>query len=103
VPLTIATSGRTDVRVDLDGELDLAGVAALRQAVEVALRPGGVTGLTIGLAGLRFLDSTGIAGLIRARHLADAYRATFALTGAQGSVAWVLDVAGVGDYLGVRV
>jgi anti-sigma B factor antagonist len=102
VSLTIATSGTGAVRLTLDGELDLGSVAALRAEVEGAFKAGGVTALTIDLAGVRFLDSTGIAGLIRARHLADAYRVPFELVNAQGSVAWVLDVAGVGGYLGVR-
>jgi anti-sigma B factor antagonist len=100
VPLTITAYGTGAVRLSLTGELDLASVGRLRQAVDAAFRAGGVTSLTVDLAGVAFLDSTGMAGLISARRMADAFGASFAATNATGAVAWVLDVAGVGAYLG---
>jgi anti-anti-sigma factor len=99
VPLTIASEGTAEVRLALAGDLDLASEGALRQAVEAAFKAGGVTSLTIDLAGVAFLDSTGVAGLVRARRLADAYQASFGVANATGAVAWVLDVAGVRSYL----
>jgi anti-sigma B factor antagonist len=101
VTLSIQTSTEVDgsVRLALAGEIDLDTVGSLHDAVAAALRGRKPAALAIDLDGVTFIDSTGISGLVRARRLADAYRAAFRVINVTGAARWVLEVAGVLDYL----
>jgi len=82
------------------GELHLGSAEPLREAVAAALRDS-VTRLRLDLAGVDYLDSTGIGTLINARRRADARLVDFEVVGAQGMVAVLLETTGLGDYLGL--
>ena len=70
-----ATSARVEHRVEesgatvisLVGELDVSNAAAVRTAMEPALRQG-VSRLVFDLTGLRFMDSSGIALILEVAH-----------------------------------
>ena len=92
---TTAGSGR--VVVTLTGECDLEGrddlIASLLRAVEDA------EVVVVDLAGVTFMDSSGIHSLVTAHRAArDAGRALH-VTGAAGSVATVLEITGVARLL----
>ncbi|HEY2791011.1 MAG TPA: STAS domain-containing protein [Micromonosporaceae bacterium] len=81
----------------LSGELDLAARDRLSEMAAAAIESSGA--VTIDLADLSFIDSTGIGALVRARHLAEQKRIPYAVVGATGRVADVLALTGVADYL----
>jgi anti-sigma B factor antagonist len=93
---TTAGSGRTVVA--LTGECDLAGrdelIATLLRAVDDAEL------VVVDLAGVTFMDSSGIHGLVTAHRAArDADRALHVVNAA-GTVATVLEITGVSGLLG---
>lgn len=53
-------------RISLHGELDLAGVARVREAIDAVLAQRGATDITVDMAELTFCDSTGLTEFIRA-------------------------------------
>jgi anti-anti-sigma factor len=85
-------------RMRLTGELDLASTARFRDGITQAIT-GGTAHLTVDLAELVFIDSTGIRELVRARAQADSAGVAYRIVGARGQVAEVLDLVGVSDYL----
>ena len=103
-PLTIqATRDGDTLRISLTGELNLAGKSPLRTCVSSYLADPSVRTITIDLAGLTSLDSTGIGALISCLRLADNTGKSLSATGAQGHVAKVLDMTGVTPILAGRV
>ena len=81
--------------VALDGELDLANVEALKVELDQAFEGGGEHAVVIDMAGLTFIDSTGIALLIAALGRAeDSGRLRFVPSQAP-AVVRVLQVTGV--------
>ncbi len=78
------------------GELDLAGAADVREALEELLAAGGRP-LVLDLTELRFLDSSGVAVLIR---LANNFR-PLRIRGAAPPVRRVIEVLGLADRLGL--
>ena len=81
------------VRLELHGELDLTTIVALRSCLDV-LDPRGRV-VVFDLAGISFLDSTGIHELLRARQRCAAEGRRMEVVGAQPTVRRVLDIAGV--------
>jgi anti-sigma B factor antagonist len=63
-----STEGDTSV-LTLAGELDLASTPMLERELE-AIESGGATKILIDLAGVGFMDSTGLQALLRARERA---------------------------------
>ncbi len=92
---TSAQPGR--VMVTLVGECDLAVrdefVSTLLAAVD------GAPVVVVDLARLEFLDSSGLHGLVTAHHTARARGGRLSVVNANGVVADVLDVTGVGALL----
>lgn len=86
------------VRVALAGECDLAVCAQLDEVLSAALSRAPV--VVVDLAGLAFLDSSGIHGLITAHHAALEKGGRLVAVNARGAVATVLDLTGVGLLLG---
>jgi anti-sigma B factor antagonist len=72
------------VEIRLAGELDLATVPQLRQALDAHARSGQT--MVIDLSALDFVDSMGLAALVRARHRAIARGAKLQLVVPQESV-----------------
>ena len=103
-PLTIGAIRDGDtMRVSLTGELDAAGKSPLRTHVRSYLADPAVKTVSINLAGLTALDSTGIGALIGCLRLADDTDKTLSATGAQGHVAKVLDMTGVTGVLAGQI
>jgi anti-anti-sigma factor len=94
-----ATSGGV-VRLDVTGEVDVGTVADLRRTVTEIVVEQGVSELLLDFAGLRFLDSSGIAALVGGYRSAQARGVRFGLLNCTGSVRHVLDVTGMYDLFG---
>lgn len=92
---TSTASGRTVLA--LIGECDLAARDELTTALLAAVASAPV--VVVDVAGLAFLDSTGIHGLVTAHHAARAAGGRLHVVNATGMVANVLDITGVGDLL----
>jgi anti-sigma B factor antagonist len=81
--------------ISLTGEFDLA------VAHQLTDRAGDLTGATvvIDLTGLTFMDSSGIAALVRARNQQAEHGNRLVLTGPVGIVERALDVVGLSDWV----
>jgi anti-anti-sigma factor len=84
-------------RVAVSGEVDLATAPVLRHRLLGVLRDHGPTMLSVDLAGVTFLDCTGINALIAARNAAAATGRQMWVTHPQPIVRQVLDVTGLLD------
>ncbi len=82
--------------VAVAGELDLAGVPALQQALDAAVRESeGV--LLVDLCDLDFIDSTGLTALLRTRALLGREDRALALICPRGDVQRVFELAGISE------
>ncbi len=91
--ITVARAGDGAVRLVLAGETDLATVDLLRDKVDEVLART-ATAVVVDLAGVTYLDSTGIGALINARNRANAHGGTVWVTDPQPMVHHVLDITG---------
>jgi anti-sigma B factor antagonist len=83
------------------GEIDLATVAQLREAVERAIAARAAA-LWIDLTEVEFIDSTGLTAVVRAHHALDDGRCRLAvICPGSGPVRRALDVSGVERFLQV--
>jgi anti-sigma B factor antagonist len=89
------------VRVEVSGEIDLLTVGQLRAAAEEGLREHRPARLEIDLAGVSFLDSSGVNALITLFRLAEAVSCRLVTTNPQHQVARVLVITGVAEHLGL--
>jgi anti-sigma B factor antagonist len=90
--------GPTDLR--LEGDLDLLASEELAKVLlPMCERPDARVG--IDLTRVRFIDSTGIALLLRAHRRAEASGARVSVTGANGPVERVLHATGADEILGI--
>lgn len=85
--------------VHLGGELDLTAKPAVHSIVSRRLNDETITGLVLDLANVTFIDSSGIGALIGCRNLANVIGKPLRAVGAQGRVARVLVLTGVGALL----
>src|SRR5262245_16185177 len=85
--------------VVLAGELDLAGGDAVEDAV-AGLLAEGATRIWVQAGDLRFMDSSGLGGVLAAREKAVEAGAEFRFGPMSEIVARVIDLAGVHDLLG---
>ena len=85
--------------VAVSGEVDLASAPDVEQAIADALRTDGVTTVQVDLSGVRFLDSSGIALLLRGRRDADERAVGYRVTGVRGIAKQVLELTGVLAHL----
>ena len=85
--------------VAVRGELDLATAADLERPLEAALEAG--DSVLIDLGRCEFIDSTGIAMIVRAwqRLEGDGERPRLVICGGNDQVQRVLEVSGVGDSI----
>jgi anti-anti-sigma factor len=101
--LEIATdhaAGRA--RVNVSGEIDLATVDRLIEAVEQSTPPGGV--VEIDLRNVDFMDSAGVAALNRCRRHAQELQAELiVLARAGGPVAQLIEWTGLNGVVDVRL
>lgn len=90
------------VTLVLTGYIDLSNVQLLGEAISKALAEAG--DVTIDLAGVTFLDSTGLREFAGGYQKAEAAGVGYRVTNPRGPVLDVLRIAGMHDYLteGVR-
>jgi anti-anti-sigma factor len=84
------------VRMRLSGELDLSDVESVREAIGEALQGGR---LVLDLADLTFIDSSGIALLLRTTQKAARLDARFSIANPNEQVLATLRMAGVLELL----
>src|SRR3954449_239617 len=100
VPLVIRDGADGDIiRMSLAGEFDLAAVPTVHAHAAGLLERDAVAGVLVDLAGVTFLDSSGIGELVRCRDLAGRAGKRLRVVGAQGQVAAVLDLSGMAAHL----
>lgn len=102
VKLSIDTrpAGKREALLLLRGEVDYSSAQQLRAAITAALS-GDIDRLLISLAGVTFLDSTGIGTLVVARRICDQVRVTLEVRDANPFIARLFEVVGVSQVLGV--
>jgi anti-anti-sigma factor len=95
-PIEVAVEGDGDVvTFRLRGEVDLHAADLLLD--QVLAVPEGCVRVVLDLAGVTFLDSSGIAFLVRARRLHHGAGRELAVVGVQGQPAKVLELTGLDD------
>jgi anti-anti-sigma factor len=112
-PQRIAETSTTDFRcfasfvgadrgaVLVQGEVDLAtGPIVSREVLRLSTPP--VANVTVDLASVTFIDSSGLASLISARDEAAGRGVEVRVTALSATVRLVVDAAGVAEALGVR-
>jgi len=85
--------------VVLTGELELATVTALRRGVDELIAAGRPR-ISIDVAAVSFVDSTGLGALLYTKRRCEAAGGSFALTGVHGRVLRLLEVLGLSRYFG---
>jgi len=94
LPFRVGSARDADVYViEIEGELDMSTASQLERELEAPLADAG-SGLVIDLSGCEFIDSTGIALIVKAWQRLDG-EGGFALCGVGNQVARVLDVTGL--------
>lgn len=96
-PIACRRVGPTAVLV-LSGDLDLAGGDAV-EATVAALVDDGVHDVSVQAQGVRFIDSSGLGGVLAARAKVVEGRGTFRFGPMSDAVARVVDLSGVRDLL----
>jgi anti-sigma B factor antagonist len=91
---TVAIVDDDEVRVVLRGDVDLAVVSELRQALEHALEVASRR-VVVDVSRVDHLDSSGIKVRVRANIRARVTGKEFSLRGARGAIRRVLDITGV--------
>ncbi|HEY2792028.1 MAG TPA: STAS domain-containing protein [Micromonosporaceae bacterium] len=94
-PFDIKVSPGGVTLLTVSGDIDLAVVGQLRDAVATALTQDQVTGVVIDLEAVTFMDSTGIGTLVGCWHQANAAGKTLHITRARAQIERVLDITGV--------
>jgi anti-sigma B factor antagonist len=92
--------GSRQVEIILHGEVDYETAQHLRTAVSSML-DGKIDTIVVNLAGVTFLDSTGIGTLVVARRICHDLGVAVKVREANPFVARLFAVVGVGDVLGV--
>jgi anti-anti-sigma factor len=87
------------VTVDVSGEVDLSTVPVVETAIDEAVEADAVTAVEVDLGAVRFIDSSGIALLVRGHHRATARGVAYRVRGAHGVALQVLQLTGVWPYL----
>ena len=96
---TCAMSQR-EILLTLTGELDYASAQHLRTAITAALT-GDAAAIVVSLAGVTFVDSTGIGTLVVARRICNDMRVTLRVSDASPFITRLFAVVGVSEALGL--
>jgi anti-sigma B factor antagonist len=98
--LSVSTTWQDRVAtVSLDGELDLAARDSVERAIGEAVHAEGTRTVVVDLSGVRFIDSSGVAMLLKGRRHADAASVAYRVDAASGIVRQVLGLTGVLEHL----
>ena len=97
---------RTSVRgsrhtIALHGELDVASAPMLEAAL-ADICAAGATEVVLDMAGVEFIDSSGLSAIIRGKSLCEQQNCVYSLTPAQRPAQGVFETAGVIDRLPFR-
>jgi len=96
--LSVATDRSGGVAVvTVTGDLDLATGPRLDEEIRAAVKD--ATEVVVDLSEVRFLDSAGIASLVRGRKAAEARGVAYRVDGAAGMVRQVLELTGILGHL----
>jgi len=87
--------------VTLAGEVDMASAHEIDAVVAVVAGWSETAEVIVDLSRVTFIDSTGIAALLRCRQELDDARIGFGLVGARGMPLTVLEITGVLPFLSV--
>jgi anti-sigma B factor antagonist len=99
-PFSCARYDPDGVVVALSGELDLASSAELRRRVmQLLALP--VRAITLDLAGVTFMDSSGLAALITARDEARQRHIEFRMASVPAQARMIMELTDTADLLGV--
>jgi anti-anti-sigma factor len=103
--LSIRTSRKStrEAVIALHGEVDYATALELRSAISATLSPGSVDTIIVDLAGVTFLDSTGVGTMVAAARICADLTVGFRVIEANPFIAKLFTVVGVAEMLGVPV
>lgn len=87
------------VRVDVGGDIDLATRDQLDAGLAEAIATDGIDGVEVDLTGVLFIDSSGIAVLLRNRRRAEAAGVGYRVVAASDLTQRILSVGGVWQLL----
>jgi anti-anti-sigma factor len=99
---TLVISSHSDEKaavIALAGELDLDGTARFQEAILDALATGTIESLQLDLKELRFIDSSGLQAILRAKQSADQAGIDARVVAVSPTVERVIDMAGLSDVL----
>jgi anti-anti-sigma factor len=88
------------VRVDVGGDIDLATRDQLDAGLAAAVATADIDAVEVDLSGVQFIDSSGIAVLLRNRRHAEAAGMGFRVVAASDLTRRILSVGGVWHLLG---
>jgi anti-anti-sigma factor len=98
--VSVATHRSGDVvTVAVSGDVDLAAGTVVGDAIDHALAADGVALVEVDLSEVHFLDSSGIALLLKGRRAAGEREVPYRVTGANGIALQVLELTGVWEHL----
>jgi anti-sigma B factor antagonist len=103
--LSIQTSrpGTRETVIALHGEVDYATALELRAAISATLGTGNIDTIIVDLAGVTFLDSTGVGTLVVAARICTDLAVGFRVIEPNPFIAKLFTVVGVAEMLGVPV
>jgi len=87
------------ITVRVAGDVDLATSLTVENAVLDAVAVDGVTAVQVDLSRVEFLDSSGVALLLKGRRAADRRGIAFRVTDAHGIPRQILELTGVWPHL----
>lgn len=100
--LTVESTDEDDRSVlTLTGELDIDSVGELRAQAQRRLTGGGCRALTLDLAGLTFIDSSGLGLLLEIRRMAMTSEVGFTIVNVAAGPARVIAIAGLTETFGL--
>ena len=95
----LAKSADRNLLLELSGELDHHGAQAALRELEEALDAALPRKLVLDLSGLTFMDSSGIAVVLRAKRRMEALAGTLVVVNIPRQASRVLETAGLGRYV----
>jgi anti-sigma B factor antagonist len=87
------------VRLSVTGDIDLSTSESLTERIVEAINTDGTNEVVIDLESVTFLDSTGIAALMKGRRLADEHTVGYHVINPRDLVRQVLEITGVLKHL----
>lgn len=96
--MTYTTENR-ELRIQLNGELDHHAARQAMQSIEEWIEQSLPNRMILDLGGLSFMDSSGIAVMIRAKRRMDAVSGRLSVVNIPRQAARVLETAGLDRYL----